>query len=556
VYSQQDAAAKQPKEWSHWHQQVVTALFSEDVRMEVDDIGRLIVLDGSPATCPFDHDGDGFHETIVIAAHDAATIIGGNPDSLYKLIRGNLHEWGLLPSDAAEGYAAHSKSIPPEVSGRPGGLVAERLEIVDHSSNEVAVVATEGGVVQPDEVADPNSGLARGIYDVAGRKEDRPSPAQGVAVLVGHALHDLKSRPRYLNISDTKLNQLNVGVVGDLGTGKTQLIKSLIYQVAGSARRNRGVKPRFLIFDYKKDYRSPEFVEATGAKVVLPKDLPINLFDVAGAPEGTTPWMDRYKFFADVMTKIFPGIGAVQHNLLKQAVKESYKQAEAMGRQPTIYQVHANYRTATNNKVDGLFSVLDDIVDMQIFSDDPKGASAFDKFFDGVVVVALDALGQDDRTKNMLVAMMLNMFYEQMLRVPKRPYEGANPQLRVVDSFLLVDEADNIMRYEFDVLRKILLQGREFGVGVILASQYLKHFKAGATDYREPLLTWLIHKVPNVSPAELSALGMTNDLVDLAESVKGLANHCCLYKTHDAGGILIRGTPFYELLKGAQGSSA
>ena len=89
----------------------------------------------------------------------------------------------------------------------------------------------------------------------------------------------------------------------------------------------------------------------------------------------------------------------------------------------------------------------------------------------------------------MLVAIMLNMFYEHMLRIPKRPFVGESPQLRVVDSFLLVDEADNIMRYEFDVLRKILLQGREFGVGVVLASQYLRHFKAGATDYREPLLT-------------------------------------------------------------------
>jgi DNA phosphorothioation-dependent restriction protein DptH len=42
--------------------------------------------------------------------------------------------------------------------------------------------------------------------------------------------------------------------------------------------------------------------------------------------------------------------------------------------------------------------------------------------------------------------------------------------------------ADNIMRYESDVLRKVLLQGREFGTGVILASQYLRHFKVNATD--------------------------------------------------------------------------
>ena len=62
------------------------------------------------------------------------------------------------------------------------------------------------------------------------------------------------------------------------------------------------------------------------------------------------------------------------------------------------------------------------------------------------------------------------------------------------------------MQYEFDVLRKVLLQGREFGMGVILASQYLSHFKAGATDYREMLLTWFLHKVPNLSGKDLGRL--------------------------------------------------
>lgn len=147
----------------------------------------------------------------------------------------------------------------------------------------------------------------------------------------------------------------------------------------------------------------------------------------------------------------------------------------------------------------------------------------------------------------MLVAIMLNMFYENMLRTPKRPFVGSSPQLRAIDSYLLVDEADNIMRYEFDVLRKLLLQGREFGTGVILASQYLRHFKAGATDYREPLLTWFIHKVPNATPAELGVLGFTSDLAELSERVKTLPNHHCLYKSFDVAGEVIRGLPFFEL---------
>jgi hypothetical protein len=119
-----------------------------------------------------------------------------------------------------------------------------------------------------------------------------------------------------------------------------------------------------------------------------------------------------------------------------------------------------------------------------------------------------------------------------------------------------VDEADNIMRYEFDVLRKLLLQGREFGTGVILASQFLRHFKVGATDYREPLLSWFIHKVPNITPAELGVLGFTSDLAELSERVKTLPNHHCLYKSFDVSGEVIRGLPFYELVKEGNESPA
>jgi hypothetical protein len=119
----------------------------------------------------------------------------------------------------------------------------------------------------------------------------------------------------------------------------------------------------------------------------------------------------------------------------------------------------------------------------------------------------------------------------------------------------LVDEADNIMRYEFEVLRRLLLQGREFGCGVILASQYLRHFKVNATDYREPLLSWFIHKVPNVTAVELSALGLASSSGEVAERIKSLGNHQCLYKSFDCAGLIVRGLPFYELVAEGQVSA-
>ena len=272
----------------------------------------------------------------------------------------------------------------------------------------------------------------------------------GVVLQVGRTIDDFKQRELSLNISDTRLNQLNMGVVGDLGTGKTQLLKSLITQISGSGGSNRGIRPRFLIFDYKRDYSSDDFVSATGARVVRPHRLPLNLFDTRTIGDVPTPWLDRFRFFADVLGKIYPGIGPVQRDKLKRAVREAYD-AASQGLPPTLRDVHKAYSAILDGKSDSPMAIIDDLIDMEIFEPDQSCTMPFDQFLDGVVVIALDALGQDDHSKNMLVAVMLNMFYENMLRTPKRPFVGVGPQLRAVDSYLLIDEADNIMRYELEV---------------------------------------------------------------------------------------------------------
>lgn len=550
VYSQHLSALKNPGEWSGLHHKVATAILGDEASIEIDPIGRLIIFDGSTSSGPRDVDGDGFKETIVIAAPDAGQIVSGNPGPLYTGIRNALGNWNFQPQLQAESAAEREYSLRRPVS--PGE------EVVG-----LATVEVHTGDTTPDEVTDATAMPLQDLSLAPGQGAEEPVDGateppivvsgqhDGIRVYVGQSLHDFTNAPFLLRPSLTALNQLNMGVVGDLGTGKTQLVKSLVYQLTRSAADNDGVRPRFLIFDYKRDYSAPDFVNAVNARVVAPHELPLNLFDISGVREGAAPWLGRFKFFADVLDKIYSNVGPVQRENLKQAVRDTYKDAQAMGRQPTIYNVYDRYKAHVQGKPDAPLSIIGDMIDMELFVHDPGKAVSFDSFLDGVVVLSLDSLGQDDRTKNMLVAIMLNMFYEHMLRIPKRPYRGANPQLRTIDSYLLVDEADNIMRYEFDVLRKILLQGREFGVGVILASQYLRHFKAGATDYREPLLSWFIHKVPNVTAQELTALGLPSTATQLlVDRIRQLGNHECLFKTFDVTGEIVAGKPFYSLLEG------
>lgn len=549
VYSQQPHVAKQGAKWSVYHARVVEAILSDEMGLEIDPHGRLIVIDGSTSSGPRDTDGDGFKETIILCHGDAASVLKEDTPAIYAAIRAGLGDWGMLPTAPTASGASETRQQKPTIAAEDANASSKQeLPSTTGSGEEPAWPAKSPHLDQPKGAPLITTPLRTVIPKSSAVVSQLAKASSGIDVLIGKTVDGFRPETRLLNLSDTRLNQLNVGVVGDLGTGKTQLLKSLVYQIAKSGTDNQGVTPRVLVFDYKKDYSSEDFVNAVGAKVVKPYHLPLNLFDVAGAGESMTPWMDRFKFFSDVLDKIYTGIGPVQRQQLKHAVRKAYEDCKLLDRQPTIYDVHLNYRTLLGSKTDAPLSIIDDLVDMEVFSREPTEGDGFDKFLDGIAIISLDSLGQDDKSKNMLVAIILNMFYEHMLRIPKRTYIGSNPQLRVVDSFLLVDEADNIMRYEFDVLRKILLQGREFGVGVILASQYLKHFKTGATDYREPLLTWFIHKVPNITPQELGTLGLSGETAQLVERVKSLAVHECLLKTFDISGEIVKGTPFYRLL--------
>lgn len=538
VYSQQEAVSKKGARWAEYHEMIAAGILGPTPVTSVDERGRLIVVDNSSQSGPRDHDGDGFAESIFISLQDASRIVSGDAQGFYEAVRGKVGNWELLP-EAAKVPEATTPS--PE---RPFGA----KHVVEEGSEKVNVQPT--GFASSEEAEEtPDEDLPSEVI-TEGNPSDASGISRGITLSVGTTVDGFEPHQLELNISDTRLNQLNIGVVGDLGTGKTQLLKSLILQIATAREANRDIKPRLLIFDYKRDYSSPEFVEATGARVIRPSRLPLNLFDTADMGESVAPWLDRFRFFADILDKVYSGIGPVQRDKLKSAVRNAYATCNAQGHAPTIYDIHAEYRDLLGGKSDSPMAIIDDLVDMEIFEPEYNNTKSFDDFLDGIVVISLDALGQDDRSKNLLVVIMLNMFYENMLKTPKRPFLGQDPQLRVIDSYLLVDEADNIMRYEFDVLRKLLLQGREFGTGVILASQYLRHFKAGATDYREPLLTWFIHKVPNATPAEMGALGFTSDLGELSERVKTLPNHHCVYKSFDISGEIIRGLPFFELWKG------
>lgn len=529
VYSQNKIVEAFGEKWSGFHEKIASFIYSGSDGICIDNVGRLIVVDANPDCRSYDCDRDGFAETLVVSIASASALVGASDISEFELIKESIGDWGFM----------HVTSTNPTRN------VAKTKQLDAAKVNEDDSDGIDSGGDALTILA-PDSEQSQSQTDL--------QVSKGIVLNLGQTADGFRPREVCLNISDTRLNNLNIGVVGDLGTGKTQLLKSIIYQIASSKDHNRGKSPKFLIFDYKRDYGGDDakaFVDATNAKVVQPKKLPFNLFDTRKVANTLNPQMDRITFFIDVLDKIYSGIGPKQRSNLKRAIKDAYAMC-GNERQPTLSDVYDCYLAILGDKVDSVLSIIEDLIDLDIFESDPEKVVGFDEFFDGVVVISLNLLNSD-HIKNMIVVIMLNLFYEYMLGTKKQPFIGTDPQLRFVDSYLLVDEADRIMSYEFPVLKTLLLQGREFGTGVILASQYLNHYKVNSTDYREPLLTWFIHKVPNIKPNELNALGFTSDLASLCERVQKLPIHNCVYKTFDCPGEVVDGLPFYKLHKRPEG---
>jgi DNA phosphorothioation-dependent restriction protein DptH len=566
VYGQLDHFMQQ-SEWAIQHSAALRSLTNGGLSVEIDTKGRLIVIDGTNSSGPADTDRDSFNETIVLSHADALSLLVGNGEAVVNGVRSHLLDWNLKPrevtievvtlgaetdpvpapqsesSTKGSGHTAlgsapdaASKSEPEEY--KPDSTAAE--------SKSASTLSSGGGNEDPNTT---RIGVNTSAEAASSASDGTSGSIQGIRFPIGRTIKGFIEEDVHFFPGNTALNQLNVGIVGDLGTGKTQLIKSLIYQLQANPGMNRGKRPNILIFDYKKDYTKPDFVEATGAKVIEPFDIPLNLFDIRDSQQQRNAWLERSKFFSDILDKIYSGIGPAQREKIKQAVKASYEAASSFGgRCPTLNDVFDQYKQIGGGTLDSPYSIMSDLVDGEYFVSDASKVVPFSEFLDGVVVLDLAKVGQDDRTKNTLVVVFLNLFYEHMLRIQKKPFIGTDPQLRAIDSLLLVDEADNIMQYEFDILMKLLLQGREFGVGVLLASQYLSHFKTKHENYAEPLLTWFVHKVPKITARDLESIGLSDIGNDTIGEIKSLKPHQCFVKTLGVDGKLVRGIPFFEIM--------
>lgn len=368
------------------------------------------------------------------------------------------------------------------------------------------------------------------------------------------------NREIYWCPNDTnKLMHTNTGIIGTMGTGKTQFTKSMITQIHRETKNNVDEKNvGILIFDYKGDYNKSkqDFIDATDAKVFELYQLPFNPLSVTKTAN-SKPMLPLHTAngLKETLAKAF-GLGIKQETLLRDLIMEAYEKRGIIKNQsdtwdnpaPTLKDVYDIYVNKEDLKEDSLYAAFSNLIDFEIFETDPFKTKSLYDLIDGVTVI--DLSGYDPGIQNLVVAITLDLFYAQMQAYGHSKIDGS---LRQLNKVILVDEADNFLSKNFASLKKILKEGREFGVGTILSTQLLSHFSTGENDYANYILTWVIHKVDDLSNKDVKYIFNTQSKQDedaLFSRIKSLNKHYSLVKMGDSDrAVFMKDRAFWELVK-------
>lgn len=358
----------------------------------------------------------------------------------------------------------------------------------------------------------------------------------------------------------TQVFHTNTGIIGTMGTGKTQFTKSLITQLYRQQRNNYNGNPLgILIFDYKGDYSdvTSDFVQATNARVLGLHQLPLNplAFFESRNHKPLLP-VHTANTFKDTISTAFR-LGPKQQTVLFTCIMQAYESVGIQAalpetwrkRPPTfdmVYQIYDQNDEIPKN--DSLAAAMQKIHAFQLFESKPFNTASLFELLKGVVVI--DLSGYDPDLQSLSVAITLDQFYSQMLTAGSSQTDGT---LRQLTKMILVDEADNFMSEGFPALKKILKEGREFGVGTILSTQFLDHFTSGEDDYTKYILTWAVHNVADLKKSDVEYVFKTkltcSDTMQIYHRIQSLDRFQSAVKIGNSDVVYIREKPFFEIMR-------
>lgn len=434
--------------------------------------------------------------------------------------------------------------VPTEEASSP-------IELTEIEDEELTADGKMNSTITIDESDSASTTEQSSAVEQKEEPKSQETISRSIKILVGHTISG--HREVVFEPNNTKMvSHPNMGIIGTMGTGKTQFARSVITQFAKEGVNNVGGRPvGMLVFDYKGDYKDKEFLDAVGGtcyKFNYPFN-PLKLV-VNDEVEGLNLPAITADRIADSFAKAY-GLGLKQQSNIKQVIIDTYKDAGITkdpsswdNPVPTMEQVIDKY-FETYDANDKAFALFDKLRDYTIFTTDNSNCVSLFEWLNSVRVIDL-TLYPDD-TKKVIVSLILDLFYAEMRQLGGSKQRDGFRELRAM---IMVDEAHQFLKKDFNSFRSIISEGRMFGVGMILSTQNVSDFKTSKEDYSQFILSWVIHHVNSISKAEIANIFGASDpngerYMDFINKAKLFESVCKIGSRVDG----IKDLPFFELIQ-------
>ena len=335
-----------------------------------------------------------------------------------------------------------------------------------------------------------------------------------------------------------KLPNPHISITGVTGSGKTQATKAIISQLGG-----QGIPA--LILDFKDDYSGDSFLAKRDFQLYDPsfKSLPFNPLTPAvdKRQDLVNPLPHIYQV-TDIIKRIYK-LGDQQAVRLREAIKRAYEVAGFSLRPATLPagKSFPTFDTVQHELLDDkanetLLGRLSPIFDLGLFATDAK-RSNFEDFLQASTVISLGQLPSDE-VKNSVAEFFLMALYNHLVR---------QPQTHTLGRLLVLDEAWRVVKSPF--LEPLMREGRAFGLGVVIASQFPRDLTEAVRGSTATRLFFSQSQVEQIKEIQRTIVGKTTgpEAKDLATVVRNLIPlSCVIHSTQYTPFKQVAITPYFR----------